>query len=93
MSDSEPLPPAVPAPAAERAPAVARSEGPPRARSAPFSSEGGSASPKAQAAGSVGGNSNRWLLLTGAVAVAGVVMSALLWQKLDNIQEELARRS
>ncbi|MDO8386080.1 MAG: uroporphyrinogen-III C-methyltransferase [Polaromonas sp.] len=35
----------------------------------------------------------RWLLLTGAVAVAGVVMSALLWQKLGNIQEELARRS
>ena len=35
----------------------------------------------------------RWLLLTGAVAAAGVVMSALLWQKLGNIQEELARRS
>jgi uroporphyrin-3 C-methyltransferase len=35
----------------------------------------------------------RWLLLTAAVAVAGVVMSALLWQKLGNIQEELARRS
>ncbi|MDP2034009.1 MAG: uroporphyrinogen-III C-methyltransferase [Polaromonas sp.] len=35
----------------------------------------------------------RWLLGTAAVAVAGVVMSALLWQKLGNIQEELARRS
>jgi uroporphyrin-3 C-methyltransferase len=35
----------------------------------------------------------RWMLLTGAVAVAGVLMSALLWQKLGNIQEELARRS
>lgn len=35
----------------------------------------------------------RWLLVTGAVAVAGVVMSTLLWQKLSNIQEELARRS
>jgi uroporphyrin-3 C-methyltransferase len=41
----------------------------------------------------VGANSRRWLLVTGAVAVAGVVMSALLWQKLGNIQEELARRS
>ena len=35
----------------------------------------------------------RWLFGTGLVAVAGVVMSALLWQKLVNIQEELARRS
>ncbi len=35
----------------------------------------------------------RWLLVTTAVAVAGVLMSALLWQKLANIQEELARRS
>ncbi|MDP3168912.1 MAG: uroporphyrinogen-III C-methyltransferase, partial [Polaromonas sp.] len=35
----------------------------------------------------------RWVLVAGAVAVAGVVMSALLWQKLGNIQEELARRS
>lgn len=35
----------------------------------------------------------RWLLVTTAVAVAGVLMSALLWQKLGNIQEELARRS
>jgi len=37
--------------------------------------------------------SRRWLLVTGAVAVAGVVMSALLWQKLGTMQEELARRS
>jgi uroporphyrin-3 C-methyltransferase len=35
----------------------------------------------------------RWLLATGLVAVAGLVLSILLWQKLGNIQEELARRS
>ena len=35
-----------------------------------------------------------WLsLMAGAVAVAAVAISALLWQKLDRIQEELARRS
>ena len=39
------------------------------------------------------GPHRRWLLVTGAVAVVGVLMSALLWQKLGNIQEELARRS
>lgn len=66
MSDSEPLPSAVPAPAA-LVPVLA----------AP-------AQPHPQ---------RRWLLVTGAVAVAGVLMSALLWQKLGNIQEELARRS
>jgi len=66
MSDSEPLPSAVPAPAA-LVPVVA----------APL----------------VPHPHRRWLLVTGAVAVAGVLMSALLWQKLGNIQEELARRS
>lgn len=35
----------------------------------------------------------RWLLWTGLVAVAALVLNALLWQKLNNIQEELARRS
>ena len=35
-----------------------------------------------------------WLLvLVGLMAAAGLVTSALLWQKLNNIQEELARRS
>lgn len=39
------------------------------------------------------GAGRRWLLATGLVAVAGLVLSILLWQKLGNIQEELARRS
>ena len=35
-----------------------------------------------------------WLTLAaGVIAVAAVVMGAVLWQKLDRIQEELARRS
>ncbi|MDI1268688.1 MAG: uroporphyrinogen-III C-methyltransferase [Polaromonas sp.] len=45
--------------------------------------------PAAPAAGA----GRRWLLVTGLVAVAGLVLSILLWQKLGNIQEELARRS
>ena len=92
MSDSEPVPPPLPVPAAERVSAAERSEGPPRASSAPFSSERGSESPEAHAVGSVGAN-RRWLLATGLVAIAGLVLSILLWQKLGNIQEELARRS
>ena len=92
MSDSEPVPPPLPVPAAERVSAAERSEGPPRASSAPFSSERGSESPEAHAVGSVGAN-RRWLLVTGWVAVAGLVLGILLWQKLGNIQEELARRS
>ncbi|MEO8023774.1 uroporphyrinogen-III C-methyltransferase [Polaromonas sp.] len=35
----------------------------------------------------------RWMLLIALVAVAGLLLSILLWQKLSNIQEELARRS
>jgi uroporphyrin-3 C-methyltransferase len=35
----------------------------------------------------------RWLLWTGVVALAALVLNILLWQKLSNIQEELARRS
>ncbi|MDP3356517.1 MAG: uroporphyrinogen-III C-methyltransferase [Polaromonas sp.] len=35
----------------------------------------------------------RWLLGVGLLAAAGLVLSALLWQKLGNMQEELARRS
>lgn len=63
MSDSEPVPPALPVPLAEL--------------------------PAAPAAGA----GRRWLLGTALVAVAGLVLSILLWQKLGNIQEELARRS
>ncbi len=33
------------------------------------------------------------LMVTAVVALAGVLLSALLWQKLGNMQEELARRS
>lgn len=35
----------------------------------------------------------RWTLLTLALAAAALLSSALLWQKLSNVQEELARRS
>ena len=34
-----------------------------------------------------------WVLLVAALAVAGLLSSGLLWQKLDRIQEELARRT
>ncbi|WP_395060703.1 uroporphyrinogen-III C-methyltransferase [Polaromonas sp.] len=52
------------------------------------------AAPVPVVAGPAGaGVPRRWLLVTGVVAIAGVVMSALLWQKLVHIQEELARRS
>ncbi len=36
---------------------------------------------------------NRWMLLALVLAAAGLLASGLLWQKLNNIQEELARRS
>jgi uroporphyrin-III C-methyltransferase len=36
---------------------------------------------------------SRWTWLALALAAAGLVTSGLLWQKLDNIQESLARRS
>ncbi len=35
----------------------------------------------------------KWVLLIAALAAAGLLTSALLWQKLGSIQEELARRS
>ncbi|MGH6638902.1 MAG: uroporphyrinogen-III C-methyltransferase [Polaromonas sp.] len=35
----------------------------------------------------------KWVLLVAALAAAGLLTSALLWQKLGSIQEELARRS
>lgn len=38
-------------------------------------------------------NPSRWLMVTGGVAVAGVIGSGLLWQKLGGIQEQLARQS
>ncbi|MBK5204194.1 MAG: uroporphyrinogen-III C-methyltransferase [Polaromonas sp.] len=37
--------------------------------------------------------SAKWLLLVATLAVAGLLTSGLLWQKLGNIQEELARRT
>ncbi len=68
------------------------SEGQPRASSVP---PGGSAGPEAT---SVGVNNawlvpRRWALLTLLLAVSGLLLSALLWQKLGGIQEEVARRS
>jgi uroporphyrin-3 C-methyltransferase len=39
------------------------------------------------------GGSRRWLLVTGVLALAGLLLSVLLWQKIGNMQEELARRS
>ncbi|MDP2450071.1 MAG: uroporphyrinogen-III C-methyltransferase [Polaromonas sp.] len=45
------------------------------------------------AAPAAAGAWRRWLLATGLVAIAGLVLGILLWQKLGNIQEELARRS
>lgn len=39
------------------------------------------------------GTPRRWMLLTALVAVAGLLLGILLWQKLSSIQEELARRS
>ncbi|MCZ8286764.1 MAG: uroporphyrinogen-III C-methyltransferase [Bacteroidia bacterium] len=35
----------------------------------------------------------KWALLVAALAAGGLLVSGLLWQKLGNIQEELARRS
>lgn len=35
----------------------------------------------------------KWALLVAALAAGGLLASGLLWQKLGNIQEELARRS
>ena len=37
--------------------------------------------------------SGKWLLLVAAVASAGLLATGMLWQKLGNIQEELARRT
>jgi uroporphyrin-3 C-methyltransferase len=42
---------------------------------------------------SAGGTPRRWVLLIALVAVAGLLLGILLWQKLSSIQEELARRS
>lgn len=62
------------------------SEEPTRAPSPPLSSQ--PPAPQHHAIGS----RLAWSVL-GAVAVAGVVSSALLWQKLGSIQEQLARQS
>jgi uroporphyrin-III C-methyltransferase len=40
-----------------------------------------------------GKSSQRWLLLVALVAALGVAASALLWQRLGGIQEQLARQS
>ena len=80
MSDSEFLSPPASASPAERVPPVERNEDLPRARSATATS----AAVKL---------SRRPVLWVGLVAAAGLVLSALLWQKLGNMQEELARRS
>jgi len=48
--------------------------------------------PPASSPAPSGTHRTAWLLL-GTVAAAGVVSSALLWQKLGNIQEQLARQS
>jgi len=37
--------------------------------------------------------SHLWWWLTAAIAATGLLLSALLWQKVGNMQEELARRS
>ena len=97
MSDSHPVQPPKPVPdnepVPERASDAERSEGPPRASSAP---SGGSV---VREATSVGANNTSWVvprnwaLLVAALAAAGLLASGLLWQKLGNIQEELARRS
>ena len=80
MSDSESLSPPSSASPAERVPPVERNEDLPRARSTTATS----AAVKL---------SRRPVLWVGLVAAAGLVLSALLWQKLGNMQEELARRS
>ena len=80
MSDSEFLSPPSSASPAERVPPVERNEDLPRARSTTATS----AAVKL---------SRRPVLWVGLVAAAGLVLSALLWQKLGNMQEELARRS
>ena len=80
MSDSVPTPPNLPTPAAERVDerAAAQLAGETAATSTPPS---GWLVPR------------RWALLTLLLAASGLLLSALLWQKLDSIQEELARRS
>src|SRR5665647_1712537 len=90
MSDSQPDLPQPPAP--EHTTAPERSEGPPKARSAP---SGGSEDTSVPSVGA--GNfwlvPRKWALLVAVLAAAGLLVSGLLWQKLGNIQEELARRS
>ena len=80
MSDSESPSPSLSAKPAVRVPPFERSEDSPSASSASTTSEAGRLS-------------RRPVLWVGLVAAAGLVLSALLWQKLGNMQEELARRS
>ena len=80
MSDSVPTPPNLPTPAAERVDerAAAQLAGETAATS---TSPSGWLVPR------------RWALLTLLLAASGLLLSAFLWQKLNSIQEELARRS
>ena len=80
MSDSESPSPSLFARPAERLPAAERSGDLPLTGSASATSEAGKLS-------------RRPVFWVGLVAAAGLVLSALLWQKLGNMQEELARRS
>lgn len=80
MSDSEFLSPPPSASPAERVPPAERHKDSPRARSVLATSGAGKII-------------RRPVLWVGLVAAAGLVLSALLWQKLGNMQEELARRS
>lgn len=87
MSDSEsrpqPVPDSEPVPA--HASAAERSE-----------ASRASSAPEAREATSVGANTGRvrpWVLLTFLLAAGALLLSALLWQRLGSIQEELARRS
>src|SRR5665647_3747480 len=66
--------------------------GPPQGKTAP---SGGSEDTSVPSVGA--GNfwlvPRKWALLVAVLAAAGLLVSGLLWQKLGNIQEELARRS
>ena len=77
MSDSPPALPPMPAPDGEPAPAPAL----PQAKALPALLPDAWLIPRS------------WALVVAALAGAGLLVSALLWQKLGTIQEELARRT
>ena len=43
--------------------------------------------------GGTGWTLQRWLMVVGVLALAGLAGSVLVWQKLNNIQQQLARQS